>query len=136
MLRHYTVVDETWIICGGRGFGDQALFDQTMQDLFDQFGCPERIVQGGATGADAMAGAFARKLGIKEEIVKPDWHLWGPVAGNKRNQKMLDDFNPDMVLAFPGGKGTKDMITRAELARDTGKIPGLRVAVVKWKYDA
>jgi predicted Rossmann-fold nucleotide-binding protein len=30
-----------------------------------------------------------------------------------RNQKMLDKGKPDLVVAFPGGRGTSDMISRA-----------------------
>ncbi len=33
-----------------------------------------------------------------------------------RNQQMLDEAKPDMVLAFPGGRGTDDMVSRAEKA--------------------
>ena len=41
-----------------------------------------------------------------------------PAAGARRNQKMLDEYHPDIVLAFtdqpPGdSKGTKDMCDRA-----------------------
>lgn len=37
-------------------------------------------------------------------------------AGPIRNQHMLDIGKPDVVLAFPGGRGTEDMIRRAEKA--------------------
>jgi len=33
-----------------------------------------------------------------------------------RNQKMLDDNKVDLVVAFPGGKGTADMVERAKKA--------------------
>jgi hypothetical protein len=33
-----------------------------------------------------------------------------------RNQAMLDYGKPDLVVAFPGGKGTADMVRRARVA--------------------
>ena len=49
----------------------------------------------------------------------------GHCGGPKRNQMMLDQ-KPDIVLAFPGGRGTADMIARAEQA-------GVEVVKVGWK---
>jgi hypothetical protein len=37
-------------------------------------------------------------------------------AGIRRNAKMLDE-KPDLVIAFAGGKGTADLVRRAEAAR-------------------
>jgi hypothetical protein len=34
-------------------------------------------------------------------------------SGPLRNQRMLDEGKPDLVVAFPGGGGTKDMVRRA-----------------------
>jgi hypothetical protein len=34
-------------------------------------------------------------------------------AGPLRNQRMLDEGKPDLVVAFPGGGGTKDLVRRA-----------------------
>jgi hypothetical protein len=43
-----------------------------------------------------------------------DWDANGKAAGPLRNQRMLEAFNPDMVLAFPGGRGTADMVRKAK----------------------
>ena len=40
-------------------------------------------------------------------------HEIGKRAGPLRNQRMLDEGKPDLVVAFPGGGGTKDMVRRA-----------------------
>jgi hypothetical protein len=40
----------------------------------------------------------------------------GRAARPIRNQRMLDEGKPDLVVAFPGGRGTTDMIRRAERA--------------------
>ena len=46
-------------------------------------------------------------------------------AGHIRNQVMLDKGKPDVVVAFPGGRGTADMVRRAEGA-------GIEVRRIKW----
>lgn len=42
--------------------------------------------------------------------------LEGKAAGPIRNQRMLDDGKPDRVLAFPGGRGTANMVKLAKAA--------------------
>lgn len=37
-------------------------------------------------------------------------------AGLARNQRMLEQCSPSAVIAFPGGRGTADMVRRAEAA--------------------
>ena len=55
--------------------------------------------------------------GEREEIVFPaEWDKYGVSAGPIRNQKMIDEGKPDLVFAFPGGRGTTDMIRRAAVA--------------------
>ena len=45
-----------------------------------------------------------------------DWKRYGRGAGPARNQAMLVEFNPQLLVAFPGGKGTADMVRRAQKA--------------------
>jgi acyl-CoA synthetase (NDP forming) len=45
-----------------------------------------------------------------------NWKKHGKSAGPIRNQLMLDVGKPDLVIAFPGGSGTADMIRRARKA--------------------
>lgn len=104
--------NETWLVCGGRDFADQAVFDSAMSDLMNMRGVPAKIVHGGARGADSMAAAFAKRMAITEISVLPDW-TQGKIAGPRRNQKMLDLYPPHVVVAFPGGRGTADMVSRA-----------------------
>jgi len=40
----------------------------------------------------------------------------GRRAGAIRNQEMIDEGKADGVVAFPGGKGTEDLVRRAEAA--------------------
>lgn len=54
----------------------------------------------------------------------PSWKDHGKAAGPIRNQLMLDDFKPDLVVAFPGGKGTADMVKKAQDAGVTVILVG------------
>jgi hypothetical protein len=47
------------------------------------------------------------------EVTQGEWDELGKKAGPLRNQRMLDEGKPDLVVAFPGGGGTKDMVRRA-----------------------
>lgn len=45
-----------------------------------------------------------------------DWKTHGRAAGPIRNQRMIDEWKPTLVIAFAGGRGTADMIRRAKAA--------------------
>jgi hypothetical protein len=72
------------------------------------------VVHGGAKGADALAGRWADAREVNTEVFYADWAR-GKRAGPERNQRMLDS-KPDLVVAFPGGRGTADMVRRAKAA--------------------
>lgn len=77
---------------------------------------PVAVIHGDARGADRLAGAVAEAAGVPIEKYPADWDKHGRGAGPIRNQRMLDDAKPDVVLAMPGGRGTADMIRRAQRA--------------------
>lgn len=64
------------------------------------------------TGVDAMALAWAREQGVPVQVVEADWKQYGRAAGPKRNEVMAKR-RPNLVLVFPGGAGTTDMLRRA-----------------------
>jgi hypothetical protein len=99
------------LVCGGRDYLDFKRIREEVQKIN-----PDTLVHGNADGADKIAGIVAENLGIKCEVYPANWKKFGPAAGPIRNQQMLDDAKPDLILAFPGGKGTADMIKRAERA--------------------
>ena len=72
----------------------------------------DTVVHGGARGADTLAGLVAKRLKLGVEVYQADWKTYGKAAGAIRNQQMLES-GVDAVLAFPGGKGTADMVRRA-----------------------
>lgn len=115
---------QTWVICGGRDFTDAEMFDSAMGDLIRLRGMPGDVVQGGASGADDMAKAWAHRHAVGSWTVPADWQKHGRAAGPIRNQTMLDKYSPHLVVAFPGGKGTADMVRRSRKA-------GVDVAEIK-----
>lgn len=101
------------LVCGGRNFSDTALLRSCMNAAV--VGETDVVViHGDARGADKLAGAIAESAGITVLVFPADWNKHGRSAGPKRNQQMLDEGKPDLVLAMPGGVGTADMIRRAK----------------------
>lgn len=71
------------------------------------------LIHGAARGADTLASDFAKAHGIKVEGFPADWGKHGKRAGWLRNKQMLDEALPHLVVAFPGGTGTRTMIELA-----------------------
>jgi YspA, cpYpsA-related SLOG family len=106
------------IVCGGRNFRDWAMLKEALDTLnaTTSFDC---VITGAAPGADTLADTWARSKGIRVERYYALWKTYGKAAGPIRNQKMLDDEHPDLVVAFPGGVGTADMVCKATAANIT-----------------
>src|SRR5258708_14989206 len=110
------------LCCGDRNWKDRELIAQEIDKVSRGVRDGEliTIVEGEADGADKMCRQYALKVGIFVIGVHADWQTHGRAAGVIRNQKMLDDYRPDLVLAFhddlPHSRGTADMVFRAELA--------------------
>jgi predicted Rossmann-fold nucleotide-binding protein len=103
------------LVCGGRAYTDDGAIFRALDRLHDERGI-RRVVTGGATGADTLAARWANEQGVSLGVYPADWHAHGKAAGQIRNQQMLDSEAPDLVLAFPGGHGTADMVRRAKRA--------------------
>lgn len=107
------------LVCGSRHFNDCFILKEVLEKLEIK-----TIIHGDARGADRLAGGYARTWGIEEVKFPADWEKYGKAAGPIRNQQMLEEGKPDMVIAFlaPNSRGTKDMISRAEKANIPVKI--------------
>jgi len=104
------------LVCGGRDFTDSVFVVNTLFRLEEEYGDFTTVIHGGATGADSEAGVFARMRHAKEIVFRANWKRHGKAAGPIRNQRMLDEGKPDLVVAFPGGRGTANMVQLAKLA--------------------
>jgi hypothetical protein len=104
------------LVCGGRDYSDRNFMDHYLR-LFDRNRGPIKlIISGEARGADTLAKEWAVGCGCPYLGFPADWDKHGKAAGPIRNQQMLDEGKPDVVIAFKGGRGTADMISRAERA--------------------
>jgi hypothetical protein len=102
------------LVCGGRSFADIDLLNGVLDKLSANYTI-ECIIEGDAPGADRMAGTWARSHGIPNFKFAADWKAFGRAAGPKRNSKMLE-LHPNLVIAFPGSRGTADMVGKAKNA--------------------
>jgi hypothetical protein len=103
------------LVCGGRDFADQLLVYSTLDATHadSPISC---LIEGGAPGADHFGMTWAWNNNVPRERYDADWKAHGRAAGPIRNQRMIDEGKPDLVIAFPGGRGTADMVKRAEAA--------------------
>lgn len=102
------------LVCGGRKFAEPDRVWQVLNELHANPHISE-IIHGGATGADAHAAEWAYLRGVKQTpfpVTPEEWRRIGKKAGPLRNQAMVDT-RPDLVVAFPGGRGTTDCVRRA-----------------------
>ena len=109
------------LVCGGRNFDDRSAMARVLRRFkpaipTDDDLAEHVIITGGASGADELAAQYAEVFGIRLRVYPADWKTHGRAAGPIRNQKMLDEGKPDLVIAFPGGRGTADMVRRAKAA--------------------
>lgn len=100
------------LICGGRSYQDEAPIRAALAAL----PADARIIHGGCRkGADSIADAAARQLALSVTVFPANWGKYGRAAGPIRNRQMLDEGQPDKVIAFWDGvsHGTGDMVRRA-----------------------
>lgn len=110
------------LVCGGRNFTDADFLFKILDALHAEHHFTA-LIHGQAQGADQLAFMWASQKDLTVTGFPADWIRFGRSAGPQRNQEMLDIGKPDLVVAFPGGKGTSDMVRRAKRA----KIPVIEV---------
>lgn len=98
------------LVTGGRSYSNRNRVAEELRKLE-----PTEVICGGAPGADFLAHSWALRADVKRTAVFANWRKHGKAAGPMRNQKMVD-MKPDVVLAFPGGRGTADCVRRARAA--------------------
>lgn len=108
------------LVCGGRDYSDRGKVYRELNKLCGEvnpLGTVDLvIIHGASRGADSIADDWAvanRCQVLPFPVNKDDWYKYGKAAGPIRNKQMLVEGKPDVVLAFPGGNGTADMIEQA-----------------------
>ncbi|AOV17982.1 hypothetical protein BJI67_13750 [Acidihalobacter aeolianus] len=71
------------------------------------------VMHGGSSETDSLAQAWADQQGIPTEIYAAEWRRLGFAAGPARHGRIFDEGRPDLLVAFPGGRGTPDLVARA-----------------------
>ena len=100
------------LVCGGRHYKNKTFLFRVMDIIHKQTPIT-KIVSGAARGADSLAVEWAIENNIEYVEYPADWEGHGKAAGHIRNQQMVDSENPDIVVAFTGGRGTQNMIATA-----------------------
>lgn len=130
------------LVCGGRDFGDlppsnHELYEQclaekmfVLRSLDTKLGSiPANdltIISGCAKGPDSIALEWAATNGTYVKRFRADWGSYKKAAGIIRNKQMLEEGEPDVVLAFPGGTGTANM-------KSIAKAAGVKVIEYTWE---
>lgn len=106
------------LVCGGRDYRDRRRVFEVLDGLVMDLARPpvSTIIQGEARGADTLGKVWARSRRVRVESYAADWETHGRAAGPIRNKRMLDEGRPDLVVAFPGGRGTANMVEQARAA--------------------
>ena len=94
------------LVTGGRDFTDRAMVRLALSKIPTYSAV---LVHGAATGADSLAAEQWAAWGCPCEAHPAQWNKYGKSAGPIRNREMLDS-GIDMLIAFPGGRGTAHMV--------------------------
>jgi len=113
------------LITGGRRYSDGAQFNRVMAK---RVSLDDELCHGGATGADLMCAVWATAHEVDCRRMPAQWKRFDGdrSEGYRRNRRMLLKFKPELVIAFPGGTGTANMVNIARRAQ-------VRVIIIKPK---
>jgi hypothetical protein len=116
------------LVCGGRNYGAETAEKPTwatekekqalwlsLDWLSRQLGGIDLLVEGDAVGADRESARWAAARGVTVRSHPAAWNTHGRAAGPIRNREMLDQNAVTLVVAFPGGIGTKNMVRQATM---------------------
>ncbi len=93
------------MVTGGRDYINRVVIYKVLDYIHSE--CEvSTLVHGDARGADSLAAAWADERSIDTDVHPADWRRYKNAAGMRRNADMLST-KPDLLVVFPGGKGTK-----------------------------
>lgn len=102
------------LVTGGRDYADRDQVRKTLDAVHKEHHI-RLLVHGCATGADTLANIWAMERGIQPAGCPALWDFYKKMAGSMRNGAMIL-LRPELVVAFPGGDGTANMVGQAKQA--------------------
>lgn len=119
------------LVCGGRGFEDYDFLAEKLDAVHAEVPIGA-VIHGAARGADVLAGRWAAERSVTADAYVAEWAELGSKAGPIRNERMLSEGRPDLVIAFPGRRGTAHMmVISARAGRPVLRVdPSGRVTVL------
>ena len=119
------------IVAGGRNFSDRGFLRYKLDQLTSCIPSDRlEIVSGGARGADSLGEEWATERGVKVTKFEAEWGRHGRKAGPIRNRQMAE--YADALVAFPGGRGTMNMIETAKGFRLDVRVVGDHL--IEWRW--
>ena len=109
------------LVTGSRYYTDRDKIYKVL-DSFHRNKIITEVIEGGAKGADFIAGRWAMENNVPLKVVLAQWNKYGKAAGVMRNDEMLE-MNPDIVFSFhediSKSKGTKHCMDAAHRKKYT-----------------
>jgi len=106
------------LVAGSRDWCAAWMINAVLEALFRQVPI-DCVISGEACGADTLGASWALSHGIEVMRFPADWAKHGKRAGYLRNQQMLDEGLPGLVVVFNKG-GSPGSTMMAELSRKSG----------------
>jgi len=103
------------LVCAGRYFADAYIIRKVL-DNFHKQQPVQVLIHGGNQFLGSAFEDWARDVDAHVVRYPANWHLHGKLAERRRNQFMLQDSRPDVLIAFPGGEETTQLVIMANQA--------------------
>ncbi|WP_248796318.1 DUF2493 domain-containing protein [Pseudomonas sp. MWU13-2105] len=101
------------LICAGRYYLDTAMCRKVLE-AYHRYRAISVLIHGGNQFLGSEIEDWARENGAHLVRYPSNWQLFGKQAERRRNQFMLMDSDPELVIAFPGGSDTEELVAQAK----------------------
>lgn len=110
------------IISGGRDYANETFVWFVLDYVHAERGIT-LLIEGGARGVDRFGRNWAIDRGVPYHTEPADWDQFKKAAGAIRNRVMLKIEGVGGVIAFPGNRGTRDMVKATRQAKIPVYLP-------------
>ncbi|NWB98701.1 DUF2493 domain-containing protein [Pseudomonas gingeri] len=100
------------LICAGRYYLNAAMCRKVLE-AYHQTHTISVLIHGGNQFLGSEIEDWARENGTHLVRYPSNWQRYGKQAERRRNQFMLMDSEPELVIAFPGGSDTEELVAQA-----------------------